>query len=111
MGYGRKRRETTTDPNKVYEISTTTFIKVNNDESADKSEVSHIEQNLKQLQIANQKLARNSRGSSLSETDESANVEETSSFKTITEEKSNSSRVEATLCTFLFALLYIINLC
>lgn len=37
MGYGRKRRETTTDPNKVYEISTTTFIKVNNDESADKS--------------------------------------------------------------------------
>lgn len=113
MGYGRKRRETTTDPNKVYEISTTTFIKVNNDESADKSEVSHLEQNLKQLQIANQKLARNSRGSSLSESDESANVEETSSFKTITEEKSDSSRinVKVTLYGFLLSLLYIFNFC
>lgn len=37
MGFGRKRRETTTDPNKVYEISTTTFIKVNNDDSVDQS--------------------------------------------------------------------------
>lgn len=73
--------------------------------------VSELEQKLKQLKIANQKLARNSRGSNLSESDESANVEETSSFKTVADGKSNSSKpnLKITLYTFLFTLLYIIN--
>lgn len=40
IGYGRRRRrsiDSSPDPNKVYEISMTTFIKVSNDDEADKS--------------------------------------------------------------------------
>lgn len=74
---------------------------------------SELEQKLKQLKIANQKLARNSRGSDLSESDESANVEETSSFKTITDDKSGSTKLngKVTVYSFLFTILYIIKLC
>lgn len=93
VGYGRKKRAvpaSRADPNKVYEISMTTFIKVNYDDKADKGKpvtrsyhfyhtfliiytgffpladaINELEMKLKQLQIANQKLARNSRGSSV----------------------------------------------
>lgn len=40
LGYGRRRRraiDSSADPNKVYEISMTTFIKVTNDETANES--------------------------------------------------------------------------
>lgn len=43
--YGRKRREISqslADPNKVYEVTMTTFIKVNYDEGADKSKYSSL---------------------------------------------------------------------
>lgn len=40
IGYGRRKREivSSVDPNKVYEISMTTFIKVTNEDGADPSE-------------------------------------------------------------------------
>jgi len=41
VGFGRKRREimqSAMDPNKIFEISMTTFIKVNYDEDVDQSE-------------------------------------------------------------------------
>lgn len=94
IGYGRKKREIaqSPDPNKIYEISMTTFIRVVGDPvGVDKSKyfvvlvptilsrcfviltifrhysiivtVSELEQKLEQLKLANQKLQRNSRGS------------------------------------------------
>lgn len=90
VGYGRKKRAVAAsglDPNKVYEISMATFIKVNYDDKADQGEsgqglltgisikspllllpdaINELEMKLKQLQIANQRLARNSRASSTS---------------------------------------------
>ncbi|XP_058457471.1 uncharacterized protein LOC131434605 isoform X2 [Malaya genurostris] len=94
IAYGRKRREISqslTDPNKVYEVTMTTFIKVNYDESADKSAASDIDQKFRQLKLANQKLARNSRAGNVFESihvsktadpssSENAKVEETILF-------------------------------
>jgi Zona pellucida-like domain len=112
IGFGRKRREimqSAMDPNKIFEISMTTFIKVNYDEEADQSKhwivtlnrtmiefmsfietLSEIEQKLKQLKITNQKLARNSRAGNV--------FESVQDFKT-TEMNSNddSAKVEETL--------------
>uniref|UniRef100_A0A182FEL6 ZP domain-containing protein n=2 Tax=Anopheles albimanus TaxID=7167 RepID=A0A182FEL6_ANOAL len=66
----RKRREISqspADPNKVYEVTMTTFIKVNYDENADQSAVSEIDQKIRQLKLTNQKLARNSRAGNVFE--------------------------------------------
>ncbi|XP_055606657.1 uncharacterized protein LOC129754543 [Uranotaenia lowii] len=93
--YGRKRREisqNSPDPNKVYEVTMTTFIKVNYDETADKNTASEIDQKFRQLKLANQKLARNSRAGNVFESihdsksvesspsSENAKVEETILF-------------------------------
>ncbi|GAB0090309.1 uncharacterized protein DMENIID0001_050280 [Sergentomyia squamirostris] len=92
IGYGRRKREipSQADPNKVYEISMATFIKVNYEKGVDQETIDELEAKLKQLKIANQKLARNSRGS-IQEIDnsklnyrsdgESATVEETTLVK------------------------------
>lgn len=66
IGYGRRRREIshrTTDPNKIYEISLATFIKVSDAEGVNKNEILQLEEKLRELKLANQRLARNSRGS------------------------------------------------
>ncbi|XP_055379735.1 uncharacterized protein LOC129610930 [Condylostylus longicornis] len=71
IGYGRRKREISntndssgTDPNKIYEISLATFIKVNDvDGVLNKNLKLELEEKIRQLRIANQKLARNSRGS------------------------------------------------
>ncbi|XP_050095147.1 uncharacterized protein LOC126577516 [Anopheles aquasalis] len=66
----RKRREISqspADPNKVYEVTMTTFIKVNYDENADQNAVSEIDQKIRQLKLTNQKLARNSRAGNVFE--------------------------------------------
>uniref|UniRef100_A0A2M4BN02 Putative secreted protein n=2 Tax=Anopheles marajoara TaxID=58244 RepID=A0A2M4BN02_9DIPT len=66
----RKRREinqSPADPNKVYEVTMTTFIKVNYDENADQNAVSEIDQKIRQLKLTNQKLARNSRAGNVFE--------------------------------------------
>lgn len=123
--YGRRRREisqSAADPNKIYEVTMTTFIKVNYDENADKSTASEIDQKFRQLKLANQKLARNSRAgnvfesihvSKTSETSpsENAKVEETILFtrevisqpqETVMTGRSSSNRhVPASLCIVL----------
>ncbi|CAD7076855.1 unnamed protein product [Hermetia illucens] len=65
IGYGRRRREIrpNADPNKVYEFAVGTFIKVSDIEGIKKGEILELEEKLRQLQLVNQKLARNSRGS------------------------------------------------
>ncbi|XP_058838321.1 uncharacterized protein LOC131694005 [Topomyia yanbarensis] len=94
IAYGRKRREISqslADPNKVYEVTMTTFIKVNYDDSVDKGAASDIDQKFRQLKLANQKLARNSRAGNVFESihvsktaesspSENAKVEETILF-------------------------------
>ncbi|KFB43944.1 AGAP005350-PA-like protein [Anopheles sinensis] len=68
--FGRRRREISAspaDPNKVYEVTMTTFIKVNYDENADQNTVSEIDQKIRQLKLTNQKLARNSRAGNVFE--------------------------------------------
>lgn len=64
VGFGKRRkREVKGDArsNKLFEISMSTFIKVDYEQNADKSVINETEENLKQLKIANQKLNRNSR--------------------------------------------------
>lgn len=96
VAYGRRRREISesqsADPNKIYEVTMTTFIKVDYDATADKSTVSEIDQKFRQLKLANQKLARNSRAGNVFESihvsksaesspsSEAAKVEETILF-------------------------------
>lgn len=89
IGYGRRKREIpqSADPNKIYEVSMTAFIQVDGDpKDLDKSKfilhnknmdnfvkqflnifflgtLDDLEQKLRQLKFANQKLERNSRGS------------------------------------------------
>lgn len=90
--YGRKRREISqslTDPNKVYEVTMTTFIKVNYDENADKNTASEIDQKFRQLKLANQKLARNSRAGNVFESIHVSKVAETS--------PSENAKVEETI--------------
>uniref|UniRef100_A0A182JZP0 ZP domain-containing protein n=1 Tax=Anopheles christyi TaxID=43041 RepID=A0A182JZP0_9DIPT len=68
--FGRRKREISAapaDPNKVYEVTMTTFIKVNYDENADQNTVSEIDQKIRQLKLTNQKLARNSRAGNVFE--------------------------------------------
>uniref|UniRef100_A0A182Q7S6 ZP domain-containing protein n=1 Tax=Anopheles farauti TaxID=69004 RepID=A0A182Q7S6_9DIPT len=68
--FGRRRREVSAapaDPNKIYEVTMTTFIKVNYDENADQHTVSEIDQKIRQLKLTNQKLARNSRAGNVFE--------------------------------------------
>uniref|UniRef100_A0A1Q3FPD4 ZP domain-containing protein n=2 Tax=Culex tarsalis TaxID=7177 RepID=A0A1Q3FPD4_CULTA len=70
IAYGRKRREiapSAADPNKIYEVTMTTFIKVDYDAAADKGTASEIDQKFRQLKLANQKLARNSRAGNVFE--------------------------------------------
>ncbi|XP_037941126.1 uncharacterized protein LOC119674074 [Teleopsis dalmanni] len=70
IGYGRRRRDTSEalsattlmDTNKVYEISLATFIKINDIEGVNRNEVLQLEEKLRELKLANQRLARNSRG-------------------------------------------------
>lgn len=90
--YGRKRREISqslADPNKVYEVTMTTFIKVNYDENADKNTASEIDQKFRQLKLANQKLARNSRAGNVFESIHVSKVAETS--------PSENAKVEETI--------------
>lgn len=68
-GYGRRRRDTSDammtplmDTNKVYEISLAMFIKINDIEGVNRNEVLRLEEKLRELKLANQRLARNSRG-------------------------------------------------
>ncbi|XP_053674562.1 uncharacterized protein LOC128724866 [Anopheles nili] len=68
--FGRRKREINpapADPNKIYEVTMTTFIKVNYDENADQNTVSEIDQKIRQLKLTNQKLARNSRAGNVFE--------------------------------------------
>ncbi|XP_062543919.1 uncharacterized protein LOC134211240 [Armigeres subalbatus] len=129
--YGRRRREisqTAADPNKVYEVSMTTFIKVNYDENADKSTASEIDQKFRQLKLANQKLARNSRAGNVFESihvskvaesspSENAKVEETILFtrevitephETVITGRSNSHR--STSSSFIMLLVVMVGL-
>lgn len=79
--YGRKRREispSAADPNKIYEITMTTFIKVDYDAAADKSTISEIDQKFRQLKLANQKLARNSRAGNVFESIHESKIVESS---------------------------------
>uniref|UniRef100_A0A1A9V2E8 ZP domain-containing protein n=1 Tax=Glossina austeni TaxID=7395 RepID=A0A1A9V2E8_GLOAU len=69
IGYGRRKREVSDtkltplmDTNKVYEISLAMFIKVNDVEGVNRNEVLRLEEKLRELKLANQRLARNSRG-------------------------------------------------
>ncbi|XP_063701555.1 uncharacterized protein LOC134831688 isoform X2 [Culicoides brevitarsis] len=71
IGYGRRRRavnQSPADPNKIFEISLATFIKVNYQEGTDQKAVADIENKIKQLKLTNQKLARNSRAGTIYET-------------------------------------------
>ncbi|XP_004526373.1 uncharacterized protein LOC101457133 [Ceratitis capitata] len=68
IGYGRRRRDTSDiltqglmDTNKVYEISLAMFIKINDIEGVNRNEVLQLEEKLRELKLANQRLARNSR--------------------------------------------------
>ncbi|XP_065084526.1 uncharacterized protein qsm [Ochlerotatus camptorhynchus] len=90
--YGRKRREISqslADPNKVYEVTMTTFIKVNYDENSDKNTASEIDQKFRQLKLANQKLARNSRAGNVFESIHVSKMAETS--------PSENAKVEETI--------------
>uniref|UniRef100_A0A336LI52 CSON014413 protein n=2 Tax=Culicoides sonorensis TaxID=179676 RepID=A0A336LI52_CULSO len=113
IGYGRRRRavnQTPADPNKIFEISLATFIKVNYQEGVDQKAVADIENKIKQLKLANQKLARNSRAGTMYETikeestktlsgsDGMAKVEETVLFaREIVENSSTSIRISGYL--------------
>lgn len=104
-GFGRRKREIqNADSNRLYEINMATFIKVNYDGNPDKKAITESEESLKQLKIANQKLARNSRENvfesvqvSRSENlnSDTAKVEETSIFtkEVFVEDSSMSSSV------------------
>lgn len=61
VGFGRRKREIST-ANKVYEISLAMFLQVNDIEGVNKNEVLQLEEKLRELKLANQRLARNSRG-------------------------------------------------
>ncbi|XP_067629629.1 uncharacterized protein qsm isoform X2 [Eurosta solidaginis] len=68
IGYGRRRRDVSEilaqglmDTNKVYEISLAMFIKINDIEGVNRNEVLQLEEKLRELKLANQRLARNSR--------------------------------------------------
>lgn len=68
IGYGRRRRDTTEvlaqglmDTNKVYEISLAMFIKINDIKGVNRNEVLQLEEKLRELKLANQRLARNRR--------------------------------------------------
>ncbi|XP_055619042.1 uncharacterized protein LOC129764206 [Toxorhynchites rutilus septentrionalis] len=124
--YGRKRRaisEVWAYPNKIYEVTMTTFIKVNYDENGDEIAASDIDQKFRQLKLANQKLARNSRAGNVFESihegvkhtesspSENAKVEETILFtrEVMSEPQGNvgtsgSSR-QLPMVHFIFALL------
>ncbi|XP_034477935.1 uncharacterized protein LOC117784335 [Drosophila innubila] len=62
VGFGRRKREISA-ANKVYEISLAMFLQVNDIEGVNKNEVLQLEEKLRELKLANQRLARNSRGS------------------------------------------------
>lgn len=120
-GYGRKRREiSSTDSNKIYEINLTTFIRVNYDEGSDKNTIDEIDDKIKQLKIANQKLARNSRENVFesvqatraemnSNSDDSAKVEETVIFTKEVIESSSNSIYSNILVTFTAVILSILR--
>ncbi|KAM8712682.1 hypothetical protein ACLKA7_013074 [Drosophila subpalustris] len=61
VGFGRRKREISA-ANKVYEISLAMFLQVNDIEGVNKNEVLQLEEKLRELKLANQRLARNSRG-------------------------------------------------
>ncbi|XP_055534573.1 uncharacterized protein LOC129724019 [Wyeomyia smithii] len=128
--YGRKRREisqSAIDPNKVYEVTMTTFIKVNYDENGDKGAAFDIDQKFRQLKLNNQKLARNSRAGNVFESihvsktagsnpSENAKVEETILFtrEIITQPEDNmdtsgSSRKHSAWASITVALLLCSN--
>ncbi|KAH8373774.1 hypothetical protein KR200_008146 [Drosophila serrata] len=61
VGFGRRKREISA-ANKVYEISLAMFLQVEDIEGVNKNEVLQLEEKLRELKLANQRLARNSRG-------------------------------------------------
>ncbi|KAH8411016.1 hypothetical protein KR222_006501, partial [Zaprionus bogoriensis] len=61
VGYGRRKREISA-ANKVYEISLAMFLQVDDIEGVNRNEVLQLEEKLRELKLANQRLARNSRG-------------------------------------------------
>ncbi|KAH8372812.1 hypothetical protein KR009_005173 [Drosophila setifemur] len=61
VGFGRRKREISA-ANKVYEISVAMFLQVQDIEGVNKNEVLQLEEKLRELKLANQRLARNSRG-------------------------------------------------
>ncbi|XP_052840405.1 uncharacterized protein LOC128255016 [Drosophila gunungcola] len=61
VGFGRRKREISA-ANKVYEISLAMFLQVQDIEGVNKNEVLQLEEKLRELKLANQRLARNSRG-------------------------------------------------
>ncbi|KAH8279364.1 hypothetical protein KR026_008035 [Drosophila bipectinata] len=63
VGFGRRKREINANAaNKVYEISVAMFLQVQDIEGVNKNEVLQLEEKLQELKLANQRLARNSRG-------------------------------------------------
>ncbi|XP_026471751.1 uncharacterized protein LOC113376037 [Ctenocephalides felis] len=117
IGYGRRRRDIRSPSNnKVYEISMTTFIKVNYDDNSiiDKENLSELENQIKRLKITNQKLARNSRAEGYfvhedqeedeemdSREAERATVEETSSRRSSEEDSMESAGAFLTYASYL----------
>lgn len=103
VAYGRKRREispSAADPNKIYEVTMTTFIKVDYDAMADKSTASEIDQKFRQLKLANQKLARNSRAGNVFESihvSSSKSVPESSPSSSSSSSSEAAAKVEETI--------------
>lgn len=101
IAYGRKRREISqsqsADPNKIYEVTMTTFIKVDYDATADKSTASEIDQKFRQLKLANQKLARNSRAGNVFESIHVSKSAESSPTSSGSSSSSEAAKVEETI--------------
>lgn len=95
IGYGRRKREIShyADPNKIYEISLATFIKVSDAEGVNKNEILQLEEKLRELKLANQRLARNSRGSFMEPIKSMEQVQAIPAF--VVDEKELSSTIKS----------------
>lgn len=95
IGYGRRKREIShyADPNKIYEISLATFIKVSDAEGVNKNEILQLEEKLRELKLANQRLARNSRGSFMEPIKSMEQVQAIPAF--VVDEKELSSAIKS----------------
>lgn len=104
IGFGRRKREIShhADPNKIYEISLATFIKVSGaEEGVNKNEILQLEEKLRELKLANQRLARNSRGSFMEPIKSMEQVQAIPAFVVDEKELSGDSMVKSGSARFL----------